>query len=158
MKIQDTDYKLTSEQAARLMQRYFDAETSEIEEAALYYFVSTGATDDNRFDELRAVMGLAAYGRSRPQRRGNILFAPIFVVRWAAVVAIVCTIAATGYNYYQKNTCVAYVGGERITDTEYVIKSMQHAFACMDEPTGEPSVEEQMNDMFRTLESTYSNK
>lgn len=50
---------LTAEQARQLIQRYFDAETSEQEEAALKQFIASPEGADAQFNEVRAVMGVA---------------------------------------------------------------------------------------------------
>ena len=50
---------LTAEQARQLIQRYFDAETSEQEEAALKQFIASPEGADAQFNEVRAVMEVA---------------------------------------------------------------------------------------------------
>ena len=57
-------YFASAEEALACAERYFEALTSETEELALKcYAASDEAAADARFDELRAVMGLAAMGR-----------------------------------------------------------------------------------------------
>ena len=57
-------YFASTEEALACAERYFEALTSETEELALKcYATSDEAAADARFDELRAVMGLAAMGR-----------------------------------------------------------------------------------------------
>lgn len=159
----DIPYKLTPDEALRLAERYFEAETTEAEEALLKRFAASEAGASPRFDELRAVLGVAAYARksvgtalmqrsrrARPQFRR-----PEKIIRWAAAAAITGIFALTGvstYTYRQNNLCVAYVSGERVTDTDQVVEIMHQTLNDVDAPTGDPTVEEQLNDMFRTIE------
>ena len=53
----------TLQQWKDLAARYFEAETSPAEEQELAYFLTTPASQDREFDEIRAVMGYLATGR-----------------------------------------------------------------------------------------------
>ena len=62
----------TFQQWKELANRYFAAETSEVEEEALARFLATPAAQGKEFDELRAVMGYFVTRRSiynRPHTR-----------------------------------------------------------------------------------------
>lgn len=62
----------TFQQWKELANRYFEAETSEVEEEALARFLATPAAQGKEFDELRAVMGYFVTRRSiynRPHTR-----------------------------------------------------------------------------------------
>lgn len=147
MKSQSNQNRLSSEQAEKLMEQYFNAETSLAEECALRDFVCTEAGMDTHFDELRAVLALSQYGKHRTRARFSFSFAK--VSKWAAAVIIFCTFGSITYSYRHNNSCIAYVGGKKVTDSEYVLLSMQQALATMGEPTGEPTIEQQLNDMFQ---------
>ena len=52
----------------------------------------------------------------------------------------------------KQNVCVAYIDGQRVTDTEIVMQQAEHALAAVRRTTGEPTVEDQLTDMFQTLQ------
>lgn len=154
----------SDEEALQLGERYFEALTTEEEEDALKHYVAfKTASDDPRFDELRAVMGLAAKCRSKqrstplhahnnPASRKR--FRP--AVRWsvaAAVTAVVLSSAWGTIAYKRHNECVAYINGQRTTNTELVMQAMKASMAKI-ETDNEQEMEAQLNDMFNTLESS----
>lgn len=131
----------------QLTQRYFEAETTRSEEEMLKRFAA--ATDDPEFDELRAVMGYLAVGRNFHSHR-----MPWY--RWAgiAVVAVLCLLPLAHYLTLanEEDICVAYVNGRRMTDTEEVMRLMEQALSDVVSDEQMLSVEEQLNDLFRTIE------
>lgn len=153
---------LTMSEALRLMERYFEAETSEQEEKVLKQFISSPAGASAHFDELRAVMGLAAFGKqmkhSRPQdhvpEHRNRSHRTVTLLRWsvAAVLCIAFGVSLSVYNFRQENQCIAYIHGQKITDSEQVIAAMHCSLADVGAPTETPSVETQLNDIFQTIE------
>lgn len=130
----------------RLAERYFEAETTSDEEAALRLYVT--GNDDPDFDELRAVMGYSAVARRLAEPRK-----PAFrlrrIVAAAAVVLLLIGVAvpllAPGDEY------VAYVGGKRITDKEKVMQLMQNDMQSMT-ATDDDVIEQQMQDMLGTID------
>ncbi len=157
----------SDEEALLLGERYFDALTTEEEEAALKRYVAfETAADDARFNELRAVMGFAAKCRRtqkcisencQPQQSVHKRIHP--AVRWsvaAAVTAVVLTSAWGTFNYRQHNECVAYIDGQRTTDTELVMQAMEASMAKMDRADEETEMEAQLNDMFNTIDSDHA--
>ncbi len=151
----------SDKEALQLGERYFDALTTEDEEEALKHYVAfETAADDTRFDELRAVMGFAAKWRieqrsapSYAERASRKKLRP--AVRWsvaAAVTAIMLSSAWGTIAYKQHNECVAYINGQRTTDTQLVMQAMEASMAKME--TDDDKMEMQLNDMFNTLESS----
>lgn len=146
---------LTLQKAERLTERFFEAQTTEAEEEWLKRFAVSPAGATPRFDELRAVLGLAAYAsRSRTTpRRSRTLQLRRLTLRYAAAAA--CCLLMGGaaiftYSYRQQNQCLAYINGVRTTDTERVMAAMHQTVADMAAPTGTCGFEQQLGDMLRT--------
>ena len=53
----------------------------------------------------------------------------------------------------EENICIAYVNGIKYTDEAMVMKEMQQTFCMMRNTAEEYSIEEQLNDMFNTINS-----
>lgn len=138
----------TLQKAERLTERFFEAQTTEAEEEWLKRFAVSPAGATPRFDELRAVLGLAAYAsRSRTLQLRRL------TLRYAAAAA--CCLLMGGaaiftYSYRQQNQCLAYINGVRTTDTERVMAAMHQSVAEMAAPTGTCGFEQQLGDMLRT--------
>lgn len=145
---------LTLQKAERLTKRFFEAQTTEAEEEWLKRFAVSPAGASPRFDELRAVLGLAAYAsRQTTPRRSRTLRLQRQPLRYAAAVA--CCLIMGGaaiftYSYRQQNQCLAYINGVRTTDSERVMAAMHQSVAEMAAPTGTCGFEQQLGDMLRT--------
>lgn len=151
----------TANEALRLADRYFEASTTEAEEQALKAYVTGDGIDDTRFDEVRALMGLAAYGRALQRRQrpsgttGAVRHRQRTVLRWAAAVAVGflaagATVATLSYR--SDNQCVAYINGHKVTETDRVMQAMRTSIREVSAPTETPTVEAQLNDIFKTIE------
>lgn len=124
-----------------LAERFFEAGTSEEEERELRRFIASGLAG-SEFNDVRAVMGLAAVGARRYNRRRR---RTVFLSA-AAVVAVVMTavsLAADG-----GNSCVAYINGTKHTDEAIVMAQMHSTMDEMAQQAQELSVERQMDDFF----------
>ena len=145
---------LTLQKAERLTERFFEAQTTEAEEEWLKRFAVSPAGTAPRFDDLRAVLGLAAYARRQQTPvRSHALQLRRLTLRYAAAAA--CCLLMGGaaiftYSYRQQNQCLAYINGVRTTDTERVMAAMHQTVADMAAPTGTCSIEQQLGDMLRT--------
>lgn len=145
---------LTLQKAERLTKRFFEAQTTEAEEEWLKRFAVSPAGASPRFDELRAVLGLAAYAsRQTNPRRSRTLQLRRLTLRYAAAAA--CCLLMGGaalftYSYRQQNQCLAYINGVRTTDSERVMAAMHQSVAEMAAPTGTCGFEQQLGDMLRT--------
>lgn len=123
-----------------LAERFFEADTSETEERELRRFITSGLAG-SEFNDVRAVMGLAAVGARRYNRRRR---RTVFLS--AAVVAVVMTavsLAADG-----GDSCVAYINGTKHTDEAIVMAQMHSTMDEMAQQAQELSVERQMDDFF----------
>lgn len=124
-----------------LAERFFEADTSEEEERELRRFIASGLAG-SEFNDVRAVMGLAAVGARRYNRRRR---RTVFLSA-AAVVAVVMTavsLAADG-----GDSCVAYINGTKHTDEAIVLAQMHSTMDEMAQQAQELSVERQMDDFF----------
>lgn len=76
------DTPLTQAEALRLMERYFEAQTSEQEEEALKRFAASPLADGPAFEPLRATLAMAAYATGRagfqPACAGKASFQPAY--------------------------------------------------------------------------------
>lgn len=119
-----------------LSERWFDALLTEDEERALKAFLAS--TDDPDFDEIKAVAGFFATGKAvygaqeenhRParQRRTTHQFA------WAAiaVAASLALVAAIGLYSQRQNQCYILAYGEKSTDKELALESMEATLSSL---------------------------
>ena len=101
------------------------------------------------FEELRAVMGFMAMGHATHRKR------QVHTFRYAAAAAVTgILLTATVWQLAgTKDVCVAYINGERITDTETVLnEAMKSVGKVRHNPEEANSLEKQLTDIFQTLE------
>lgn len=154
--------QLTPEEALRLADRYFEAQTSEEEEERLRDFILTAENADSRFNDVRAVMGVAlcpphAVTSSKHKHQHKRIHTSFSVrVKRTAVAAsflLIAGVATTSYLHHENNLCIAYINGQKVTDHERVEKAMHDVLQQMDMPHDQTSpIEEQMSNMFEPLE------
>lgn len=125
-----------------LAERFFEAGTSEEEERELRRFIASGLAG-SEFNDVRAVMGLAAGGARRYHRRRR---RTVFLSAAAAVVAVVMT--AVSLTADGGDSCVAYINGTKHTDEAIVMAQMHSTMDEMAQQAQELSVERQMDDFF----------
>lgn len=146
-----------------LIERYFDALTSPEEEAALRRFLTSPEAAAPKYDEVRAVMGFLAVGRrvhapaaaaAEPRHGKRRLALRLRVAAAAAAVAAIGLGVALTAPWTDGNddACVAYVGGKRVTDTEAVMTQMRQSMADVARPDDEPTIEQQLGDMFDVMD------
>lgn len=124
-----------------LAERFFEADTSEEEERELRRFIASGLAG-SEFNDVRAVMGLAAVGARRYHRRRR---RTVFLSAAAAAVVVMTAVslAADG-----GDSCVAYINGTKHTDEAIVMAQMHSTMDEMAQQAQELSVERQMDDFF----------
>lgn len=124
-----------------LAERFFEAGTSEEEERELRRFIASGLAG-SEFNDVRAVMGLAAVGARRyNRRRRRTVF--LSAAAAAAVVMTAVSLAADG-----GDSCVAYINGTKHTDEAIVMAQMHSTMDEMAQQAQELSVERQMDNFF----------
>ena len=154
------DTPLTQAEALRLMERYFEAQTSEQEEEALKRFAASPLADGPAFEPLRATLAMAAYARraglqpatQQPRsryRRPTLSLAPLrHVALWAAVTLLGVTVYRLAAP--PDEACIAYIHGTRTTSSEAVMQAMLNTVEVVGEPEGADDMEQLMNDMLTT--------
>lgn len=145
---------------------YFEATLSEEEETALKAFLASPEGQAPEYDEVRAVMGYFATGRSveilrsRPLSQNDKIHAPVILSetkdlrhrsplwrRVAAIAASLTIIVTLGVSLYNKNNvCVSFVDGRKVTDKEVVMNDVDNILA--DLLTDRTDMEELLNDFF----------
>ena len=150
---------------------YFEGTLSVHEETLLKAFLVSPEGQGPEYDEVRAVMGYFATGRSvilseakdlvsrgaktlptgiypdmaRSAARRRSLRPRIGTI--AAVAASLAILITLGINILnQKNICVSFVGGQKITDKEVVMNDVDNILA--DLLTDRTDMEELLNDFF----------
>lgn len=145
-----------------MARRYFDAETTEAEERMLKRFAASPEADGGEWDELRAVMGYATVGKRlrgqaatthtiplRPRRRWIPAVAAASIL--LALAAVPTAKWLTADESAEKDICIAYVNGNRVTDPAQVIQAMHHAMAHVQQVEPMTTVEEQLGSMFEVM-------
>ena len=119
-----------------LSERWFDALLTEDEERALKAFLAS--TDDPDFDEIKAVAGFFATGKAvygaqeenhRPARQRRTTHR----LAWAAiaVAANLALVAAIGLYNQRQNQCYILAYGEKSTDKELALESMEATLSSL---------------------------
>jgi hypothetical protein len=119
-----------------LSERWFDALLTEDEERALKAFMAS--TDDPDFDEIKAVAGFFATGKAvygaqeenhRPARQRRTTHR----LAWAAiaVAASLALVAAIGLYNQRQNQCYILAYGEKSTDKELALESMEATLSSL---------------------------
>lgn len=139
--------KLNKKQAKELLRRYFEAETSDAEERQLRAFLVSDEAKGAEFDEARAVMSFLAVGRRRPKR---VLMRK--AAAWAASFLAAASLGIGWMVFQERNECVAYVYGEKVTNAEIVMGHMRESLQEMEQV--EPvDVATQLGAMLNTLDN-----
>jgi hypothetical protein len=149
--------KYTDQYWEMLIQRYFEAETTEAEENELRSFLSTSPDLDSRYDEVRAVMGYLAMGRSLNKKK--MARRPSRMIRTMRHVGVAASLALMiGFvSFYwsdlisERESYVAYVDGNKITDRAIVSQLMQESFGGVGIGEAESDAEAQLLEMFTII-------
>lgn len=115
------DTMLTQKDLERLIDRYFEADTSESEEALLRSCLAHGRyrlTPEVR--EALAVMSLSAYAAGRRRRRSFYSIAGI-----AASLAIVASVAMHVHHAQNAGMCEMYIAGVQVSDRARVMEAIE---------------------------------
>ena len=119
-----------------LSERWFDALLTEDEERALKAFLAS--TDDPDFDEIKAVAGFfatgkAVYGAQEENHRPTRQRRTTHRLAWAAiaVAASLALVAAIGLYNQRQNQCYILAYGEKSTDKELALESMEATLSSL---------------------------
>lgn len=146
----------TYQQWKELAERYFEAQTTDVEEEALARFLATPASQGKEFDELRAVMGFIATGRAIHNRQ---CMRRVRLRYYAAAAAITGVLALTAVWQMAErtNVCVAYINGERYTDKEIVFSEAMKSIDKVRHDLPQETVQERLSDIFQTIGTSVEN-
>lgn len=146
----------TYQQWKELAERYFEAQTTDVEEEALARFLATPASQGKEFDELRAVMGFVSTGRAIHNRQRT---RRVRLRYYAAAAAITGVLALTAVWQMAErtNVCVAYINGERYTDKEIVFSEALKSIDKVKHDLPQETVQEQLSDIFQTIGTSVEN-
>ena len=132
-----------------LIEGYFEGTLSQDEETALKVFLASEEGQGPEYDEVRAIMGYFAAGRSVETLRSRPLPQNDRKV-WRRILAIAASLAiiiTLGINIFnQNNVCVSFVGGKKITDREVVMNDVDNILA--DLLSDRVDMEEQLESIF----------
>lgn len=148
-----------------LVERYFDAQTTESEEAQLLRYLAsdasrTGLTAEQQacFDEARAVMGIAATQRvlARTEASAARSGARLRILRRAiAVAAAACLVGAAFIiglrQWYSVDIHIAYIDGQEVKERELVMSAMRQSWSNIDYSSDDDNVRATLQDMFNEL-------
>lgn len=137
-----------------LIEGYFEGTLSQDEETALKVFLASEEGQGPEYDEVRAVMGYFAAGRSvifgntkAITSRRSLRLREIVWRRIAAIAASLAIIITLGVSLYNKtNVCVSYVSGQKITDKKVVMNDVDNILA--DLLSDRTDMEEQLTGIF----------
>ena len=134
-----------------LVERYFDALTTDAEEQELRNFLGSPEAVGTVFDEARAVMGFLKVGQTLHTKKHK-----HHSVNYWKVAAIFCGVMLGGFTLWntwekKQNVCEAYVFGTKYTEVAMVMSQMRHSLDKMNE-VKEDIVETQLSDFFQMME------
>jgi hypothetical protein len=137
-----------------LVERYFDAMTTEREEQELKAFLLSPEATGNVFDEARAVMGFLKVGQTlykgKPRKR---LWGHAHYLKIAAVCGGIVLGAALWSQWHGRNNiCEAYIYGKKHTEVAMVITQLQHSLDKVYDTNQKDIVEAQLTEMFQLME------
>ena len=129
-----------------LMQRYWDAETTPVEERELAMYVAR--VDDPEFEQLRGVLGYLSIGKEKEGRKAK----TVHLFPLVAIAASIAAVAAIGLSLRNSGgksgdefyVCFAYC--EKTTDIQQVMASVESSLA--DFFGGSSPVETNLFEMF----------
>ena len=134
-----------------LVERYFDALTTDAEEQELKSCLLSPEAVDKVFDEAKAVMGFLKVGQSLHQKKAS-----HSIKHYWKAAAIVCAIvgSATIWNVSNRmqNVCAAYIYGTKCTEVAMVLSQMKHSLDKVNYPAENDIVETQLSYFFQLME------
>ncbi|MBR4922726.1 MAG: hypothetical protein IKY99_03770 [Bacteroidaceae bacterium] len=137
-----------------LVERYFDAMTSDKEEQELKAFLLTKEATGNVFDEARAVMGFLKVGQTLHKEKSR--KRPWNNTHYWKIAAVCCGIAfgAALWNtwYSTNNICEAYIYGEKHTKVAMVMAQVNNSLDKIYDTSEENIIETQLKELFQLME------
>lgn len=137
-----------------LVERYFDALTTDEEERELVSFLASSEAVGKVFDEARAVIGFLKVGRSMHRSQPeSFLRKPVW-----KVAAVVCGLAfGASFWFFHQNgndVCEAYVYGKKYTEEALVMSHVRTSVEQMNMAMEVDVVERQLGDIFTLMDDS----
>ena len=154
-----------------IVNRYFEAETTEEEERLLKRFLASDEAQGAEFDEARAVMGVFATARSSslsasrkleyatsrstvpessalsPQRTMNTS------LKWLSVAAAVVLAVGLWWHWTERPTYYACIDGVETTNRKEVVEAMHRSMENVQQDVEtEDIISKQLGEMFNSIE------
>ena len=130
-----------------LAERWFDALLTEDEERELKAFLA--GTDDPDFDEVKAVAGFFATGKAVTAEKASVdaRRSPVSLRFPIAIAASLALIAAIGLNNHRQDNYYIIAYGEKTTDLDLVIESMESTLTSLFVTA--PDIEEELEKLLK---------
>lgn len=148
-------YSRSSEEWMDLVEKYFEAETSNEEENLLKRFLATSEADNKKYDEIKAVMGFTTFGK-RINSKKNVKRRHLDLYKWSAAALIggIIAIGIWQISDRSQNICIAYIEGEKCTNSQEVMMQLKLSLDQVNPENEEPAIEKQIESIFSTMEET----
>lgn len=136
-----------------IVNRYFEAQTSEEEERLLKRFLASEEAQGAEFDEARAVMGLFAVAK-KDYHAEQVAKTPTRHIpyKWLSVAAAVVLVVALWWNRQEKPNYYACIDGVETTNRQKVVEAMHRSMESVQlDASTEDIVSRQLGEMFDVL-------
>ncbi|MBQ7940780.1 MAG: hypothetical protein IJ328_00015 [Muribaculaceae bacterium] len=134
--------KLSLEELEVLIEKYFEGETTGEEERCLRAELSDCAYRSSLIDDCLVAMGYFSVGR-RAEREKTVRARMTLFRRAASAAAMTAVVLVLGLTLFKSNEvlveddCIAYVGGEKISDKDKVIAMVESELSSIGETVSE---------------------
>jgi len=136
-----------------IVNRYFEAQTSEEEERLLKRFLASEEAQGEAFDETRAVMGLFAVAKKDYQAEQREKTTKRHIpLKWLSAAAAVLLLVAFWWNWREKPNYYACINGVETTNRQEVVEAMHRSMESVQlDASAEDIVSKQLGEMFDVL-------
>ena len=136
-----------------IVNRYFEAQTSEEEERLLKRFLASEEEQGAEFDEARAVMGLKKK-KKKDYHAEQVAKIPTRHIsyKWLSAAAAVVLVVALWWNRQEKPNYYACIDGVETTNRQKVVEAMHRSMESVQlDASTEDIVSRQLGEMFDVL-------
>ena len=151
-----------------IVNRYFEAETTEEEERLLKRFLASDEAQGAEFDEARAVMGVFATARcssslsAREESKNasscatvpeSSALSPQKTIKWLSVAAAVVLAVGLWWHWSERPTYYACIDGVETTNRKEVVEAMHRSMENVQQDVEtEDIISKQLGEMFNSIE------
>ncbi len=146
----------------QLIERYFDATTTDAEEQRLKQFLASPQSASPQYNEIKAVMGYlttAKHHHKSHRTKKRPINSTKHALKWSIAAAITIGLFLTTWQINTPNgdICIAYINGQKYTDEAIVLAQMHSTMQRMGNGIGRHSVEQQLGSIFHTIDNYENN-